>query len=60
VSVSKPAWIRAVTPPHNTACSPNKSVSHSSLNVVSIIHDFPHPIQDAYERAISKAFHVLF
>ena len=34
-SVSKPACIRAQTPPQSTACSPNKSVSVSVLNVVS-------------------------
>lgn len=33
--VSKPAFISSVTPPHNTACSPNRSVSVSSLKVVS-------------------------
>ena len=34
-NVSYPAFIRAVIPPHNTACSPKRSVSVSSLNVVS-------------------------
>ena len=33
-SVSKPALISSETPPHSTACSPNRSVSVSSLNVV--------------------------
>ena len=30
-----PAFIRAQTPPHSTACSPNRSVSVSTLKVVS-------------------------
>ena len=34
-NVSYPAFIRAVMPPHSTACSPKRSVSVSSLNVVS-------------------------
>jgi len=32
---SKPAWISALTPPHRTTCSPKRSVSVSSLKVVS-------------------------
>ena len=31
-------------PPHSTVCSPNRSVSHSSLNVVSMIPERPPPI----------------
>ena len=37
-SVSKPAWISSQTPPHRTACSPNRSVSVSSLKAVSYTH----------------------
>ena len=42
--VSKPAFISSVTPPHRTACSPKRSVSVSSLNVVSKIPALPAPI----------------
>ncbi len=31
---SNPAWMRAEVPPQRTACSPNRSVSVSSLKVV--------------------------
>jgi len=41
--------------PHMTVCSPNKSVSTSSLNVVSIIPDLPPPIAEAYDIARSLA-----
>ena len=34
ISVSKPAFTSADVPPQSTACSPNRSVSVSSLNVV--------------------------
>lgn len=42
-----PAFIRAETPPHITACSPKRSVSVSSLKVVSIIPARPAPIAEA-------------
>jgi len=45
--------ISSVTPPQRTACSPNKSVSVSCLNVVSSIPDLPPPIPEAQARAIS-------
>ena len=47
--------IKAVTPPHRTACSPNKSVSVSSLKVVSKIPALPPPIPFPYARPISCA-----
>ena len=37
MSVSKPALISAESPPQRTACSPKRSVSHSSLKVVSMM-----------------------
>ena len=40
-----------MAPPQSTACSPNKSVSVSSLKVVSITHAFPPPLADAYDNA---------
>ena len=36
--------IKEVKPPHNTACSPNRSVSVSSLNVVFMMPALPPPI----------------
>jgi hypothetical protein len=45
--VSKPILTRSTAPPHNTACSPNKSVSVSSRKVVSIIPERPPPIAEA-------------
>ena len=48
--------IKAVTPPQRTACSPNKSVSVSSLNVVSSTPDLAPPIAFEYAKAISLAF----
>ena len=38
---------KCVKPPHKTDCSPKRSVSHSSLKVVSIIPARPPPIADA-------------
>jgi hypothetical protein len=55
VKVSKPFLINSTKPPQRTVCSPNKSVSHSSLKVVSIIPDLPPPIADAYDKAKSLA-----
>ena len=49
-----------MSPPHKTTCSPNKSVSHSSLKVVSIIPDLPAPKPAPYASARSKAFPDLF
>ena len=46
-AVKNPALINAVNPPQSTLCSPNKSVSHSSLKVVLIIPDLPPPIAEA-------------
>ncbi len=55
VNVSKPAFTSAVTPPQSTACSPNKSVSVSSWNVVSITPARVHPTPFAYASATCKA-----
>ena len=38
------AFINALTPPHNTACSPNRSVSVSSAKVVSMMPARAHPM----------------
>ena len=45
--VSNPAFISSVTPPQSTACSPKRSVSVSSLKVVSRIPALPAPMPDA-------------
>ena len=50
--VSKPDFIKEVNPPHKTTCSPKRSVSHSSLKVVSIIPVLPPPTADAYDKPI--------
>ena len=55
-SVSKPACIRAHTPPQRTACSPKRSVSVSVRNVVSRIPALAPPIARPYARALSRAF----
>ena len=57
-SVSKPACIRAHTPPQRTACSPKRSVSVSVRNVVSRIPALAPPIARPYARALSRAFPV--
>ena len=54
--VSKPFLINSVKPPHRTTCSPNKSVSVSSLNVVLKIPALPPPIADAYDIATFSVF----
>ncbi len=45
----------AVTPPHSTACSPNRSVSVSFLNVVSMTPARAPPMPHAYDSATSLA-----
>ena len=45
--VSYPFLISSTSQPQKTVCSPNKSVSTSSLNVVSIIPDLPPPTAEA-------------
>ena len=47
----KPALMSAVTPPHSTACSPNRSVSVSFLNVVSMTPARAPPMPHAYDSA---------
>ncbi len=42
-------------PPHKTACSPNRSVSHSSRKSVSIIPERPPPMAEQYDLPISRA-----
>src|SRR3972149_3761189 len=46
------------TPPHRSTCSPNRSVSHSSVNVVSMTPTFVEPRPFAIARAIRFAFPV--
>jgi osmoprotectant transport system permease protein len=41
------ARISSTRPPHSTTCSPNRSVSHSSLNEVSMMPARPPPIAEA-------------
>ena len=53
--VSNPACISPVNPPQRTACSPNKSVSVSSLYVVSITPALVRPTALAISIAISYA-----
>ena len=48
----------ALTPPHSTACSPKRSVSVSSLNVVSITPALVTPIPRAYDSATARAWPV--
>ena len=55
-SVSNPALTKAEAPPHNTACSPKRSVSVSSAKVVSRTPPLPPPIPLAYARATFSAF----
>src|SRR5271169_2370912 len=54
-SVSNPALISSLTPPHSTACSPNKSVSVSSVNVVSSTPARVQPSPFAYDSASAFA-----
>ena len=55
---SKPHFINAVTPPQRTACSPKRSVSVSSRNVVSRTPALAPPIASAYARPNSCALPV--
>ena len=43
-SVSNPLRISSEIPPQSTVCSPNRSVSVSSLKVVSMMPGFAQPI----------------
>ncbi|RBQ23940.1 hypothetical protein ALNOE001_06140 [Candidatus Methanobinarius endosymbioticus] len=54
----KPALISSVTPPQRIACSPKRSVSVSSLKVVSRIPALDNPHALPIAKAISFAFPV--
>ncbi|COW92880.1 Uncharacterised protein [Mycobacterium tuberculosis] len=51
---SNPALTNSSVPPHNTVCSPNRSVSVSSLNVVLMTPARVPPIALAYDSASAK------